>query len=74
MNAASEPSSTRRSAVSADPLTALDAALERTPRYALTTAPLSRALVQAAADEIRRLRAENAALLASQALRSHSQP
>lgn len=74
MNAASEPSSIRRSAASADPLTALDAALERTPRYTLTTRPLSRALVQAAADEIRRLRAENAVLLASQASPSHSQP
>ena len=58
---------TRRSAASADPLTALDAVLESTPRYTLTTRPLSRNLVQAAADEIRRLRAENAALLALQA-------
>jgi len=48
-------------------LTALDAVLESTPRYTLTTRPLSHNLVQAAADEIRRLRAENAALLRLQA-------
>ena len=74
MTAASDRQSMRRSALSADPLTALDAVLESTPRYTLTTRPLSRSLVQAAADEIRRLRAENAALLRLQASPSPSQP
>lgn len=74
MTEASAKQSTRRSVTSADPLAALDAVLESTPRYTLTTRPLSRALVQAAADELRRLRAENAALLVLQRPSSSSQP
>ena len=74
MTEASERYYIRPSDSSVDVLARLLAVLEATPKHSHVTKPLSRALVQSAVAEISRLRAENAALLASRASPSSSQP
>ena len=60
--------------LSGDVLERLQTVLDTTPIHSHVTRPLPRSLIRVAAGEIARLRSENAALLASQASPSHSQP